>query len=147
MDVGLSVSRVGGKAQSPALRAASGRLRLDYSQFLELEMFTRFGGIVDQRVKATIGRGERIRALLVQPRFATTRLVDQVALLSAIADGVFDGASVASVGEARAQVAAHLDSVAPETVAAVMRTGALDEAGRQRLVAAVRALVPPGQRP
>ena len=147
VDVGLSVSRVGGKAQSPALRVASGRLRLDYSQFLELEMFTRFGGITDQRVKATIGRGERIRALLAQPRFATLRLVDQVALLSAIADGVFDGASVASVGEARAQVAAHLDSAAPESVAAVMRTGALDEAGRQRLVAAVRALVRPGQRP
>jgi F-type H+-transporting ATPase subunit alpha len=147
VDVGLSVSRVGGKTQSPALRVASGRLRLDYSQFLELEMFTRFGGITDQRVKATIGRGERIRALLAQPRLATMRLVDQVALLSAIADGVFDGASVASVGEARAQVAAHLDSVAPETVAAVMRRGALDEADRQRLVAAVRALVRPGQRP
>ena len=63
VDVGLSVSRVGGKAQAPALRAASGRLRLDYSQFLELEMFTRFGGIADTRVKATIARGERIRAL------------------------------------------------------------------------------------
>ena len=51
VDVGLSVSRVGGKAQTPALRTASGRLRLDYSQFLELEMFTRFGGITDTRVR------------------------------------------------------------------------------------------------
>jgi F-type H+-transporting ATPase subunit alpha len=147
VDVGLSVSRVGGKAQSPALRMASGRLRLDYSQFLELEMFTRFGGITDHRVKATIGRGERIRALLAQPRFATIRLVDQVALLSAIADGMFDAAPVATVGEARAQVAAHLDSVAPEIVAAVTKTGALDEAGRQRLIEAVRALLRPGQGP
>ena len=101
VDVGLSVSRVGGKAQAPALRAASGRIRLDYSQFLELEMFTRFGGMTDSRVKATIARGERIRALLAQPRFATLRLVDQVALLVALAEGVFDAAPVAKIAEAR----------------------------------------------
>ena len=131
VDVGLSVSRVGGKAQAPALRAASGRLRLDYSQFLELEMFTRFGGIADTRVRATIVRGERIRAALAQPRFATLRLVDQVALLSALSDGVFDGALVAKVGEARARVAAQLDALAPETVASVMATGSCD-AGRTK---------------
>ncbi|TNF05117.1 MAG: F0F1 ATP synthase subunit alpha, partial [Sphingomonadales bacterium] len=66
--VGLSVSRVGGKAQRPALRQVSGRIRLDYAQFLELEMFTRFGGMTDARVKSRITRGERIRAILAQPR-------------------------------------------------------------------------------
>ena len=144
VDVGLSVSRVGGKAQAPALRAASGRLRLDYSQFLELEMFTRFGGITDTRVKATIARGERIRALLAQPRFATLRLVDQVALLAALSDGVFDSAPVGKVGEARARIAAQLDALAPDVVAAVMKSGACDEAGRKTLVEAVRALASAG---
>ncbi|WP_330848840.1 F0F1 ATP synthase subunit alpha [Mangrovicoccus ximenensis] len=67
VDVGLSVSRVGGKAQTPALRAVSGRVRLDYAQFQELEMFTRFGGLTSPRVRAQIARGERIRALLTQP--------------------------------------------------------------------------------
>jgi F-type H+/Na+-transporting ATPase subunit alpha len=147
VDVGLSVSRVGGKAQAQALRAASGRLRLDYSQFLELEMFTRFGGIADTRVRATIVRGERIRAALAQPRFATLRLVDQVALLSALSDGVFDGAPVAKVGEARARVAAQLDALAPEAVASVMATGTCDETGRRRLVEAVRAFVRAGGPP
>src|SRR5579863_3264269 len=104
VDVGLSVSRVGGKAQAPALRAASGRLRLDYSQFLELEMFTRFGGIADTRVGGTIARGERIRALIAQPRFATLRLVDQVAMLSALAEGVFDDVAAAKVAEARQRI-------------------------------------------
>ena len=117
VDVGLSVSRVGGKAQAQALRAASGRLRLDYSQFLELEMFTRFGGIADTRVRGTIARGERIRALIAQPRFATLRLVDQVALLSALADGVFDDVAAAKVAEARQRIAAELDARSPETVA------------------------------
>ena len=141
VDVGLSVSRVGGKAQAPALRTAAGRLRLDYSQFLELEMFTRFGGIADTRVRATIGRGERIRAALAQPRFATLRLVDQVALLSALSEGVFDKAPVAKVGEARARIAAQLDALAPEAIAAIMATGACDEAQRVSLIEAVRALV------
>ena len=141
VDVGLSVSRVGGKAQAPALRAASGRLRLDYSQFLELEMFTRFGGIADTRVRGTIARGERIRALIAQPRFATLRLVDQVALLSALAEGVFDDVGAPKVAEARQRIAAELDALAPETVAAVTKTGKCDEESRARLVEAVRALV------
>ena len=144
VDVGLSVSRVGGKAQAPALRAASGRLRLDYSQFLELEVFTRFGGIADARVRATIARGERIRALLAQPRFATLRLVDQVALLFALAEGVFDAAPVVKVAEARARVAAALDATASETVASVMRTGTCDDASRGKLVEAVRRLIGAG---
>jgi len=141
VDVGLSVSRVGGKAQAPALRAASGRLRLDYSQFLELEMFTRFGGIADTRVRGTIARGECIRALIAQPRFATLRLVDQVALLSALAEGVFDDVGAPKVAEARQRIAAELDALAPETVAAVTKTGKCDEESRARLVEAVRALV------
>jgi F-type H+/Na+-transporting ATPase subunit alpha len=70
IDVGLSVSRVGGKAQPLALKQASARLRLQYSQFLELEMFSRFGGISTQHVQSEITRGQRIRALLKQERFA-----------------------------------------------------------------------------
>ena len=62
VDVGTSVSRVGGKTQAPALREAAETLRLDYAQFLELEMFTRFGGVTDAQVKGKIARGQRIRA-------------------------------------------------------------------------------------
>ena len=90
VDVGLSVSRVGGKAQQPALRNAAGRLRLDYAQFLELEIFTRFGGLIDARVQAHIDRGERSRALFAQSRFSALRGIDEIALLAALSDGVFD---------------------------------------------------------
>jgi len=137
IDVGLSVSRVGGKAQTAALRAVSGRVRLDYAQFLELEMFTRFGGLSDARVKAQITRGERIRALLNQPRFAALRLVDEVALLAALADGIFDPLPVRVIGGVRKGVAARLDAHAAESVAAVTKTGTLDDATRAALVAAV----------
>ena len=137
VDVGLSVSRVGGKAQTAAMRAVSGRVRLDYAQFLELEMFTRFGGLSDSRVKAQITRGERIRALLNQPRFAALRLADEVALLAALADGMFDPLPAKVIEEVRGRVAAHLDAHAGESVTAVGKTGTLDDAARAALVSAV----------
>lgn len=137
VDVGLSVSRVGGKAQDPGLRAVSGRIRLDYAQFLELEMFTRFGGISNTRVKAQIARGERIRALLTQQRFSDLRLIDEVALLAALADGVFDDLPAGVIGPVRARIKAQLDAKVKEG----LTPGAgLDAALRARLVEAVRAL-------
>ena len=90
VDVGTSVSRVGGKTQAPALRQAAETLRLDYAQFLELEMFTRFGGMTEAQVKNKIARGRRIRAVLSQPQYAPLRLVDEVALASALQGGFFD---------------------------------------------------------
>jgi F-type H+-transporting ATPase subunit alpha len=141
VDVGLSVSRVGGKAQWPALRKVSGRLRLDYSQFLELEMFTRFGGAMEPRVKAQVVRGERIRALITQPRFAPLRPVDEIALLAALADGVFDEEPVGCIATVRTRLAAHLDAHGgPAASAALVATGTLDEATLSGLVAAVRDL-------
>jgi F-type H+-transporting ATPase subunit alpha len=115
----------------------SGRVRLDYAQFLELEMFTRFGGLSDSRVKAQITRGERIRTLITQPRFAAVRLVDEVAMLAALAEGVFDPLPAKVIEEVRGRVAAHLDAHAGETVAAVGKAGTLDDAVRAALVSAV----------
>ncbi|MFG1393540.1 F0F1 ATP synthase subunit alpha [Xanthobacter agilis] len=140
VDVGLSVSRVGGKAQKKALRDVSGRLRLDYSQFLELEMFTRFGGISDTRVKAQITRGERIRALLTQPRFANLRFIDQVALLAALADGVFDALPAELIPGLRARLPAALDLNGGAEASTLAETGQLDAATRRKLVALVREL-------
>jgi F-type H+-transporting ATPase subunit alpha len=141
VDVGLSVSRVGGKAQLPALRKVSGRLRLDYSQFLELEMFTRFGGAMEPRVKAQVVRGERIRALITQPRFAPLRPVDEIALLAALADGVFDMLPVGCIAMVRTRLAAHLDTHGgPAASAALVATGTLDEATLTGLVTAARDL-------
>jgi F-type H+-transporting ATPase subunit alpha len=140
VDVGLSVSRVGGKAQMPALRNVSGRLRLDYSQFLELEMFSRFGGLSDARVKAQVVRGEHIRALITQPRFTALRAVDEVALLAALAQGVFDGLPVESIATIRSRLAAHLDAHGGNVAAILKDSGTLDATAQATLVAAVRDL-------
>ena len=145
VDVGLSVSRVGGKAQAPALRKVSGRVRLDYAQFQELEMFTRFGGIQNARVKGQIARGERIRGLLTQPRFSGLRLVDQVALLAALADGVFDTVPVGRMAELRRRLPARLDSDAADVVAALAKSRALTDEARAALVAVVSRLAEEGR--
>jgi F-type H+-transporting ATPase subunit alpha len=140
VDVGLSVSRVGGKAQMPALRKVSGRLRLDYSQFLELEVFSRFGGLTDARVKAQVVRGKHIRALITQQRFTPLRPVDEIALLAALAEGVFDDIPVDTLPTIRGRLAAHLNAHGGDAAAALKNTGTLDAAAQAVLVAAVRDL-------
>jgi F-type H+-transporting ATPase subunit alpha len=141
VDVGLSVSRVGGKAQHPMLRRVAGRVRLDYAQFLELEMFTRFGGIADDRVTQRVVRGERIRALLSQPRFSTLRSVDEIALLIALADGVLDDLSVNLIENLREEVPDHLNSSIPDIVTAFANKETVGDAEFSALVAAVRDLL------
>ena len=90
VNVGKSVSRVGGKTQSPAMRKLAETLRLEYAQFLELEIFTRFGGMVDERTHNIIEHGRRIRAVLTQPQYEPLSLAHQVALLVAIDEKLID---------------------------------------------------------
>ncbi len=90
VDVGRSVSRVGGAAQPKALQRLATMLRLDYAQFLELEIFTHFGMMVDERTRKTIEHGRRLRALLTQPPAPPRSRAMEIALLSAAATRAFD---------------------------------------------------------
>ncbi len=141
VDIGLSVSRVGGKAQKPALREVSGRIRLDYAQFLELEMFTRFGGLSDTRIQAQMTRGERIRALLSQPRNSPLRMADEVALLAGLAEGIFDEFAPETIATVRAQLAGWLDTHAAGAVEAAKSGGEIGQSERAALVSALKELV------
>jgi F-type H+/Na+-transporting ATPase subunit alpha len=141
VDVGASVSRVGGKTQAPALREAAETLRLDYAQFLELEIFARFGGVTDAQVKDRIERGRRIRAVLSQPQYMALRLVDQVGLALAMQDGLLDRLPLDLIGRVRAEIPAWLDTTAGAIVNEIMRTGRLDAGKRVELTAALGAFV------
>lgn len=141
VDVGLSVSRVGGKTQAQALRKTTGRLRLQYSQFLELEMFTRFGEQPDARVKAEINRGERLRALLRQPQFAPLRIVDQTAVALALERGLFDPVPVDVVAALRVALPAWLDRHAGELARRIDTSGALSDADEAALLEAMKGLI------
>ncbi len=141
VDVGTSVSRVGGKTQAPALREAASTLRLDYAQFLELEMFTRFGGMPDTRVRNQLARGARIRAILNQPQHAPLRLADEVALVLAVQAGLLDALPIPDVARFRHGLRDALDHDAPGVVRAVQDTGKLDAAGKLALLETLKRQV------
>jgi F-type H+-transporting ATPase subunit alpha len=90
VDVGKSVSRVGGQAQRPAFRAVAGDLKLAYAQFEELETFSRFGARLDEGTRKTIEHGRRIRACLKQPELAPVPVPAQIAVLLALSAKLFD---------------------------------------------------------
>ncbi|MGN6377135.1 MAG: F0F1 ATP synthase subunit alpha [Sphingomonas sp.] len=141
VDVGTSVSRVGGKTQVPALREATGTLRLDYAQFLELEMFTRFGEQPEPGVQARIARGRRLRALLIQPQYQPLRVIDQMVLASALSAGLFDAIEPDAIAGIRAALPAWLDSTATDVVRRVTATGSCNAADQARLKEAVTSLI------
>jgi len=90
VDVGKSVSRVGGKAQRAAYRAVAGDLKLAYAQFEELETFARFGARLDENTRKSIDHGRRIRSCLKQPEFAPVSVPAQIAILLALTAELFD---------------------------------------------------------
>jgi F-type H+-transporting ATPase subunit alpha len=90
VDVGKSVSRVGGKAQLAAYRAVAGDLKLAYAQFEELEAFSRFGARLDEDTRKIIEHGRRIRACLKQPELAPVSVPEQIAVLLALTAELFD---------------------------------------------------------
>lgn len=140
VDVGTSVSRVGGKTQAPALREAAQTLRLDYAQFLELEMFTRFGGVTDSQVRDKIARGRRIRSVLAQPQYAPMGLTDEIALVTALQAGILDQVALKDIAAFRAELLPFLNSEAMEVVEALARAGKLDTQQHAAMTAALAGL-------
>ena len=94
IDVGRSVSRVGGKAQRAAYRAVAGDLKLAYAQFEELETFARFGARLDENTRKIIEHGRRIRACLKQAECAPVSVHSQIAVLLALTAELFDGVAL-----------------------------------------------------
>jgi len=143
VDVGTSVSRVGGKTQAHALRDAAATLRLDYAQFIELETFTKFGGMPDTRVRGQLTRGARIRAILNQVQHAPLRLADEVALIMAVQAGLLDALPPDAIPAFRIGLPGALDRETPELVRGLQTGRPLDDAGKTALLAVLRRLVGP----
>ncbi len=101
VDVGKSVSRVGGKAQRAAFRSVAGDLKLTYAQFEELETFARFGARMDDDTTQSIEHGRRIRACLRQPESSPIPVSEQIILLVALISGVFDTVSLSQITQAK----------------------------------------------
>jgi len=140
VNVGRSVSRVGGKTQAPVLKSLSESLRLEYAQFLELEVFTRFGTMVDERTRKVIEHGRRIRAILGQSQFAPLSLGEQVALLSALSEGVLDTVPLFRIPAFRIGLRSGLADHCSEMVTLDDRAAALSDDLRTRLKTSLEGL-------
>jgi len=90
IDIARSVSRIGGQAQHPCIKEEAGRMKLDYLQFLELEVFTRFGARLEASMEAAIHRGRLLREILKQDRLSPLPMAFQMAWLVAFNDGLFE---------------------------------------------------------
>lgn len=138
VDVGKSVSRVGGKAQHAIYRAVTGDLKLDYAQFGELEAFARFGARVDEHTRGVIEHGRRIRACLQQPESAPVSVPEQIILLLALATKLFDEVPLDRMREADQAVRDVIANIPPELLARMETAEPLGDEERQVLMSHAR---------
>jgi F-type H+/Na+-transporting ATPase subunit alpha len=108
INVGISVSRVGGNAQTKAMRQVAGRLKLDLAQYRELEAFAQFGSELDQATQQTLARGERMVATLNQPQYQPWAMEEQVAAIFAGNEGYLDPIPVGQVQRFQDELREHL---------------------------------------
>jgi len=134
VDVGQSVSRVGGAAQKPAMRTVTGRLRLELSQFEEVARFARFGSEVDEATRRQIRRGEHLRAVLGQPAHRPLSLASQVVILLAATEGLLDDVELEDVPTFEEGLLARVESEHAGLMQQINRSGELTEETHQALV-------------
>jgi len=127
IDAGISVSRVGGAAQSQAMRAVSGNLRLLLAQFEEVARFTRLGAEVDETTRRQIVRGERLQAALKQSVHQPLTLGQQILILLAVTEGYLDAIPVEQASVFERDLFRHAQAAQPGIFLKIERTGELDE--------------------
>jgi F-type H+-transporting ATPase subunit alpha len=143
VDVGKSVSRVGGQAQLAAFRAVAGDLKLAYAQFEELETFARFGARLDEDTQKSIAHGRRLRACLKQAELTPVPVLAQIGVVLALTDGLFDAVPLERMNDAERAVFDATDSI-PADVAQRLLTGdKLEDADRAAMVALARRTLTP----
>jgi F-type H+-transporting ATPase subunit alpha len=140
VDVGRSVSRVGGKAQLPAHRDVAGMLRLAYAQFEELESFSRFGTRLDATSRGALEHGRRVREVLMQPNLRPVSAPAQVASLTALAMGALDAVPVEEVSALIAAVERVVPERLPWLAERTWGRGRLSAEDRETVSALVREL-------
>ena len=138
VDVGKSVSRVGGKAQRAAYRAVAGDLKLAYAQFEELESFARFGARLDDDSHKIIEHGRRIRACLKQAEFSPVPVAAQIAILLALTAELFDHVPLDRMADAEQAVRKAAADIPPEARERLSSAGKLGEEDRETIVQLAR---------
>jgi F-type H+-transporting ATPase subunit alpha len=143
VDVGKSVSRVGGAAQLAAYRAVSGALRLSYSQFEELEAFARFGTRLDKETRQTIEHGRRVREILKQPQYQPIPVAEQIAVLLLVIDGMLDDVPVEYASAAETAIRQVVTEKLPDVCHRIQSGEHLSDYDREALLTVSRTALAP----
>jgi F-type H+/Na+-transporting ATPase subunit alpha len=139
VDVGISVSRVGGSAQVKAMRKVAGRLRLDLAQYREMEAFAQFGSDLDQATLKQLARGERTVEVLKQPQYSPMPVEQQVMIIYAVTQGHLDKVPLEDIKAWENGFHEYMKSNHPQIGNSIRTSGKLDEDVEQSLVDALKA--------
>jgi F-type H+-transporting ATPase subunit alpha len=137
VNVGLSVSRVGGSAQVKGMKKVAGTLRLDLAQFRELAAFAQFGSDLDESTKRQLARGERLVELLKQDQYSPMEVMDQVVMIYAATKGLFDRVPVAKIKDVEAGLLNALRTKDASLMTALDQEKFLSAENEQKLVEAI----------
>jgi F-type H+-transporting ATPase subunit alpha len=125
---------VGGKTQLPAYQAVAGDLRLSYAQFQEVEVFARFGTQLDEQTQQTLDRGRRIREVLKQRQSQPLAAAEQIAILFAVTNGLFDSVPIEQLKEVEHHIAQTVTQQLPEVCDRIYSGGPLTQGDRDTLM-------------
>jgi len=137
VNIGISVSRVGGDAQIKAMKQVAGRLRLDLAQFRELEAFAQFGSELDKATQAQLARGERVVEVLKQGQYAPVPVAEQVLVLYVAVNGYLDNIDVAKIKGFEKDFIQYVKGTHPDIIKAIAQEKILSDATEKALVAGV----------
>ncbi|HNX18673.1 MAG TPA: F0F1 ATP synthase subunit alpha [Acidobacteriota bacterium] len=127
LNVGLSVSRVGGSAQVPAMKKIAGPLRLELAQYRELAAFAQFGSDLDKATQAQLARGRRLQEILKQPQYQPVPVEKQIALIFAATNGYLDAVPVEKAAEYEKRLNGYLDASRADLLALIAERKKLDD--------------------
>jgi F-type H+/Na+-transporting ATPase subunit alpha len=134
VEVGRSVSRVGGKTQLNAYRSVAGALRLSYSQFQELEVFARFGTRLDEETQKILERGKRVREVFKQDQYQPLSAAEQIAILFALNQGIFDDIPLEKIREIQYFIAKEFREKLPQIYQSIEKGNIFTEEDQNSLL-------------
>jgi F-type H+/Na+-transporting ATPase subunit alpha len=138
INVGISVSRVGGDAQNRAMKSVAGRMKLDLAQFRELAAFAQFGSDLDPVTRSQLDRGMRVQEVLKQPQYQPMPVQEQVAIIYAVNSGQLDTVPVERMAEFESGFLNYLKTAHPEILDSIRQRGQLNDELTEGLTSAVR---------
>ena len=141
VNVGLSVSRVGGNAQIKAMKSIAGSLRLNLAQYRELAAFAQFGSDLDKATQRQLARGERLMEILKQGQYRPIPVDLQIVSIYGGTKGLFDGLKVSAVGAIQPSLHRYAQDNGAETLARITSTGVLDDQTEEELTVLINAAV------